>query len=83
MKKTIHFILLIFIICGFQIVSAQNDINVESHFKQIKGMYVGAQISTNGYGFEASYLFNKGLDVRAGWETLNLSTAYNFVENDI
>ena len=83
MNKSIHFILFVYLFSVVHIVNAQEDILVESHLNEIKGMYVGGQVSTNGYGFDVSYLFSKGFSLRAGFETLDLKAKYNFDENDI
>ena len=48
-----------------------------------KGFYLGAHGSTNGFGLNASYSFNKWLSVKTGYETLSLKYNFNFDELDI
>lgn len=48
-----------------------------------KGFYLGATISTNGWGGELKYVFNKRFTVRTGYETLKLSENINYTQDDI
>ena len=46
-------------------------------------MYLGGQVSTNGWGFDVRYIFNKTITLKTGLEQLNLSTGLDFNEGDI
>ncbi len=75
------------IVCCWAITSltfAQDELN-SSNYKAPgqQGLYLGAQGSTNGYGGNLRYAFNKKFAVRAAYETLSLSHKFNFDENDI
>lgn len=48
-----------------------------------KGFYLGATISTNGWGGELKYILNKRFTVRTGYETLKLSENINYTQDDI
>ncbi len=48
-----------------------------------KGFFAGAQASTNGLGFNLSYMAGKKLTFQAGIETINLNYRFMFDENNI
>lgn len=48
-----------------------------------KGLYLGITGSTNGWGGEVKYLFNKQFTVKSGYETLKLKYDFSFEENDV
>lgn len=48
-----------------------------------KGLFLGAQISTNGLGGNIRYAFSDKFSFRTGYETLSLSYDFDFDENDI
>lgn len=48
-----------------------------------KGLYLGGQISTNGWGGDVRYVFNKTITVKAGIEQLDFSTNMDFSESGI
>lgn len=63
---------------------AQNDMAMEYPEKSGNtGFYLGAQASTNGWGFNARYSVTKWLSFKAGYETLSLKYNFNFNEYDI
>lgn len=49
----------------------------------MKGLYLGAHASTNGWGFNAKYAVNNWLAFKTGYETLSLSYDFDFDESDI
>ena len=51
--------------------------------EDFKGFYVGGVISTNGWGGEIKYIFNKRFTVKCSFETLSFSTDYSFNESNI
>lgn len=83
MKKTLlyGFLLLIAAISA----KAQNPEIIPSveNRREAKGFYLGGIASSNGWGAEARYLFNSRFSLKTGFETLNLSTNFNFDENDL
>lgn len=83
MEKIGLFISLILLfIATFNSVAQESD-SLENNNVQNKGMYLGAQASTNGWGFDARYIFNKVITLKLGFERLNFSTSYDFNEGDI
>jgi len=82
-------ILVLFVLCIFStfITNAQEivpEIVPEIMEKEeFKGFYLGGTASTNGWGGEVKYIFNKRLTAKTGYETLNLSQDFGFSENDI
>lgn len=48
-----------------------------------KGLFVGAQASTNGLGFNISYMAGKRLTVKTGIESLRINYPFQMDENDI
>ena len=48
-----------------------------------KGMYLSGQLSTNGWGTDIRYIFNRSFTLKAGVERLNLKTKMDFSENGI
>uniref|UniRef100_UPI003217C7E5 hypothetical protein n=1 Tax=uncultured Draconibacterium sp. TaxID=1573823 RepID=UPI003217C7E5 len=47
------------------------------------GLYLGASVSTNGWGFNARYAFNNWFSLKTGYETLELDYSFDFSEYDI
>lgn len=83
MKKTLLISTLLMV---FAIVStAQNQELIPPSEKGVltKGLYFGGVASTNGWGAELRYLFNDKFTVKASYETLYLSSGFDFDENDI
>ncbi|QIA08945.1 hypothetical protein [Draconibacterium halophilum] len=80
--KHMCFIVLFFGISALTL--AQNE-TVTPSFQTSKpnGLYIGGQISTNGFGGNLRYALNDKFSFRAGYETLSLSYDFNFDENDI
>ncbi|MDX8341027.1 hypothetical protein SLH46_17645 [Draconibacterium sp. IB214405] len=70
---------------GFSFLTLAQDENVSSNYRapQAKGLYLGGQVSTNGFGGNLRYAFNDNFSVRTGYETLSLSVDFDFDENDI
>ena len=62
---------------------AQETESLKKSNMQYKGFYIGAQGSTNGWGFDARYIFNKTITAKLGYEKLYFSTDLNFSEGDI
>lgn len=84
MKKRTSLILALAMALMSLSVLAQNDMDVEAPAtKGNTGFFLGAQASTNGWGFNARYSVNKWLAFKAGYETLGLNYNFNFNEYDI
>ena len=84
MKKGTSLVLLAVMSFLFLPALAQNDLAINSpSSKEYDGFYLGAQASTNGWGFNAKYSVNKWLAFKAGYETLSLSYNFDFNEYDI
>ncbi len=63
---------------------AQNETNsLGNSMPEAKGLFLGAQISTNGFGGNLRYAFSEKFSFRTGYETLSLSYDFDFDENDI
>lgn len=80
MKGAGLFILLLFLLRISMVASAQNSTAL-NHSN--KGFYVGGEVSTNGWGGNIRYIFNKTITLKAGLERLNLSKGLNFNESEI
>lgn len=63
--------------------SSAQEIIPETEPEVFNGFYLGGTISTNGWGGEAKYIFNKRLAVRGGYETLNLTYNFDYMQEDI
>ena len=74
--------LILLLIATFNSTAQENDSSENSNV-QYKGFYLGAQASTNGWGFDARYIFNKTITVKMGFERLYYSTSMDFSEGDI
>ena len=78
--------LILFIVMSFLILPAlaQNDMNSGlTSAQEYRGFYLGAQASTNGWGFNAKYSVNKWLAFKTGFETLSFTFNFDFNEYDI
>jgi len=82
MKKLRYLALIIFAMFGIFNSRAQEVIS-ESDPDVFKGFYLGGIISTNGWGGEVKYVFNKRFTVRGGYETLNLAYTFDYTQEDI
>lgn len=83
MNKPIYFLLmLIFALSHFN-VSAQESNPKSLQKAAISGLYIGGQNSTNGWGAELKYIFNKRLTLKSGFENLNLNYGFDFSQDDI
>ncbi len=82
MKKITTFLLLTLLLCSSHFSKAQNKITTTDK-KNFKGLYIGGVASTNGWGGELKYIFNKHFTIKSSYETLNFSTDYSFNESDI
>lgn len=83
MKQISFFISLLFLLTASINTKAQKNEITTSYTGSIKGMYIGGQASTNGWGFDLKYIFNKIITLKAGIETLDISHSFNYNENDI
>ncbi|MCF6357273.1 MAG: hypothetical protein L3J54_05645 [Draconibacterium sp.] len=75
--------MLVFLLAVTVNVAAQENDNPQNSNLVYKGFYLGAQASTNGWGFDARYIFNKTFTVKMGLERLYYSTSLDFTEGDI
>lgn len=76
----------LFVLClGISTLTFAQDNVTSSNYRAPgpKGLYLGAQVSTNGYGGSLRYAFSLKFSVRAAYETLSLSYDFDFDENDI
>jgi len=83
MKKAGLFISLILLFVVTTNTFAQETESLKKSDVQYKGFYLGAQASTNGWGFDARYIFNKTITLKMGFERLYFTTSMNFNEGDI
>jgi len=83
MNKTGFFISLVLLLVVTSNTYAQENESFKMSNMQYKGLYLGAQASTNGWGFDARYIFNKTITVKMGFEKLNYFTSIDFNEGDI
>jgi len=82
MKKARLFIVLVCLLAASNYLLAQ-EAQTTSTRVDTKGFYIGAQASTNGWGFDLKYVFNKIISLKTGVETLSVLHDFNFDENDI
>lgn len=64
-------------------VNAQEDIPVTTNSVELKGLFLGGMGSTNGWGGEVKYVFNKRFTLRGGYETLNLTQNFDYMQESI
>jgi hypothetical protein len=64
-------------------IQAQEEEKISYSLEENKGLYLGAIGSTNGWGGEIKYLFNKRFTLRSGYETLNFTYVFDFDENEV
>lgn len=64
-------------------MQAQEEEKISYSLEENKGLYLGAIGSTNGWGGEIKYLFNKRFTLRSGYETLNFTYVFDFDENEV
>ncbi len=81
-KAGLFIALILWFIVTIDVAAQEND-NFKTSNVQYKGFYIGAQGSTNGWGFDARYIFNKTITVKMGFEKLYFSTSSDFNEGDI
>ncbi|HSO89397.1 MAG TPA: hypothetical protein VLQ91_22785 [Draconibacterium sp.] len=68
----------------FQLLyAAAQEVIPETNPEEFKGFYLGGTVSTNGWGGEVKYIFNKRFTVRTGYETLNLTQNIDYTQDDI
>ena len=82
-KKLIISGFLIFAIFLMMDTNAQEVVSATTNSEKFKGFYLGVTISTNGWGGEVKYVFNKRFAVRTGYETLKLSENIDYTQDDI
>ena len=63
--------------------SHAQEVIPESGQEVFKGFYLGGIISTNGWGGEIKYVFNKRFTARCGYETLNPGYNFNYNQEDV
>ncbi len=64
-------------------IQAQDEEKITYSLEEYKGLYLGAIGSTNGWGGEIKYLFNKRFTIRGGFETLDFTYNFDFDENEV
>jgi hypothetical protein len=80
MKRVGLFVLMVLLSVVSTITMAQNStVLTDSN----KGLYVGGEVSTNGWGGNIRYIFNKTITLKAGLERLNLAKGLSFNESEI
>ncbi len=82
MKKITFPFFLILLLSSYHLSNAQDKIST-NYKEDFKGLYVGGVVSTNGWGGEVKYIFNKHFTIKSSYETLNFSSDYSFNESDI
>ncbi len=80
MKGVALFILLIVLQGMFLMAIAQDNTVLPVNNK---GFYVGGEVSTNGWGGNIRYIFNKTITLKTGIERLNLKHGLNFNESGV
>ena len=83
MKKRNSLFILVILLAITTIALAQKGKAPSNESDNFKGYYLGATGSTNGWGGEVKYLFNKQFTVKSGYETLKLKYDFSFEENDV
>lgn len=83
MKKRKSLFVLLFFLAATTIAVARERKAPSYESDNFKGYYLGATGSTNGWGGEVKYLFNKQFTVKSGYETLKLKYDFSFEENDV
>jgi hypothetical protein len=83
MKRASFSIVLLFILIVTTNALAQEDEIMPETQVSVKGLYLGGQASTNGWGFDLKYIFNKTITLKTGFETLAISHHFNFDEHEI
>lgn len=71
------------LLCVCSAVKAQEKPDTPEKTTLYDGLYLGAQVSTNGWGFSARYAFNDWFSLKTGYETLAFSYDFDFDENSI
>ncbi len=74
------FIFFLFIVIN---ISARENKPEEQDNINNKGMYLSGQLSTNGWGTDIRYVFNRTFTLKAGLERLNLNSNMDFNESGI
>lgn len=82
MKKA-HIISILIVFCFSTFNGRTQDVTPSNSDEEFEGFYIGGVISTNGWGAEAKYIFNKRWTVRTGYEVLNYNYSFKFDENNI
>ncbi len=80
MKKATLFILLILLLIENRATFGQNNEQKSNTSFGQKGLYVAGQLSTNGWGGDMRYVFNKAITLKLGLERLNLSKNMDYSE---
>jgi hypothetical protein len=76
-------ILLLFLLTVSLHSIAQEEEIIPDNIYLNKGLYIGGQASTNGWGFDLKYIFNKTITLKAGLETLAITHSFDFDEQEI
>lgn len=83
MKKAIIILLWVLFLLPVKNSFAQVETFTSKTGVNLEGFYLGGIASTNGFGGEIKYIFNKWLTLKSGYEALNVYSAFNFDENGI
>lgn len=75
-------ILILLLVLVIQL-NAQDNNSVHSYNTNNKGVYLGGQLSTNGWGADVRYVFNRTFTLKAGVERLYLGTNTDFTESGV
>lgn len=82
MNKAHFFISLLIVLIATNHLFAQ-EVQQNSTTINNRGLYVGGQVSTSGWGADVRYIFNKTITLKTGFETLKLNYEFDFNENEI
>jgi len=83
MKHNFIFVsIFIFLILVFPAFAEEDESLLDNPYVN-KGWYLGGQASTNGWGFDIKYMFNKTITFKTGFESLNLTYFFDFAESQI
>jgi len=83
MKSFIQYTLLLMFILVCLLAQSKPKHNYKHKADSYRGLYIGSQASTNGWGFDARYALNDWFALKSGYESLNFSYDFNFDEYGI
>lgn len=83
MKKLFNLSVCVLLVLFFYSAAGQEETIRTYERPDIRGLYIGAEASTNGFGGTARYVLNNWLSLKTGYETFSHSFDVDFEEYDI